>query len=148
MKKRALAVSLMAIAVIAGGLSFSSTSDAKGDPQKEAEGVVTEFETSLTNQDFEKAASLMDDFRFSSKEEQIESYKDNESSDEKILDFHILSSNVIDKKKVEVEIEVTTEAVGTQTVTLPVEKKGKDWKIVIKKAKNVKHKKSKASDFQ
>lgn len=148
MKKRVLSASFLAVAVIAGGLSFSSISDAKGDPQKEAESVVADFESSLTTQDFEKAASLMEDSRFNSKEEQIDAYKENENSDEKITDFRILSSNVINNKKVEVDVEVTTQAVGTQTVTLPVEKEGKEWKIVIEKAQHFKHKNSKKSDFQ
>lgn len=33
----------------------------------------------------------------------------------------------------------TTRVVGTQQVTLPIEKKGKQWKIVFKKVKEFNH---------
>lgn len=142
MNKKLVGLSALAVAVLAGGLAFSTISSAEEDPKKEAETVVQTFVDLLANQKYEEAAALVDDPRFATKEEQIQAYKENENSDEKIEGFHIVSVDVKNDKKVDVDVEFTTKAVGTQQVTLPIEKKGKQWKIIFKRVKEFKYSKT------
>lgn len=147
MNKKRIGFSALVLAVLAGGLTFSGISSAEEEPQKEAEAVVQSFADLLANQKYEEAAALVDDPRFATEEEQIQAYKENENSDEKIENFRIVSVDVKDDKSAEVEVEFTTKAVGTQHVTLPIGKKGKQWKIVFRKVKEFPYAKSQKSDF-
>ncbi|MGZ0051151.1 hypothetical protein [Brevibacillus gelatini] len=99
MNKRLVGLSALAVAVLAGGLTFSNISSAEEDPQKEAERVVQNFVALLANEEYEKAAALVDDPRFATEEEQIQAYRENENSEEKIEGFKIVSVDVKNDKK-------------------------------------------------
>ncbi|WP_419877548.1 hypothetical protein [Brevibacillus centrosporus] len=89
-------------------------SNAEADPKKEAEASVDHIIDLLANKHFEEAAALVEDPKFKTKKEQAEAYQENESSDEMIDNYRILSAIVINDHQVDVKIELFNEAVGTQ----------------------------------
>ncbi|MGZ0050113.1 hypothetical protein [Brevibacillus gelatini] len=137
MNKKRIGFSALVLAVLAGGWTFSGISSAEEEPQKEAEAVVQSFADLLANQKYEEAAALVDDPRFATEEEQIQAYKQNENSDEKIENFRIVSVDVKDDKSAEVEVEFSTKAVGTQHVTLPIEKKGEAMENCLQESEGI-----------
>ncbi|MBG9568429.1 hypothetical protein [Brevibacillus agri] len=84
MNKKLVYLSTLAFTLLTGCLTLSNISSAEADPQKEAERVVQNFVDLLANEEYEKAAALVDDPRFATEEEQIQAYRENEHSDEKL----------------------------------------------------------------
>ncbi|KEO82017.1 NTF2-like N-terminal transpeptidase domain-containing protein [Tumebacillus flagellatus] len=132
MKKSTAVLSTLIALGIAGGLFLGvSKSGASSTPEQEAKQAVTRYLDAVKKGNVDEMMKSTIDKRFTddaTKRDVYESFKNDPVQTDKTK---ILSINKVDNTHLTATIRISTKGTGTHDLTIPVQKDGEQWKLVI-----------------
>lgn len=131
--KKTTAVLATVIAIgVAGGLYLGvSKSEASATPEQEAKQVVTHYIDAIKSSNVDEMMKYTKDTRFKDEATKRDVYQSLVKDPIQKDKTKLLSVSKVDDTHLTATIRISTKGTGTHDLTIPVEKDGEQWKLVI-----------------